>query len=48
MDAIVCKCVTCESCGGCGLIQLNDQDKICEECYGGDISEVCERCQMLD
>jgi RecJ-like exonuclease len=45
-----CTCVWCDSCNGRGEIPSYGRLDVeeCEECNGGGLIEMCDRCQLLD
>lgn len=45
-----CHCVSCDMCGGTGREESRWDfgcSDPCEECGGGGITDLCERCQLL-
>jgi len=53
VEAEPCHCSRCVNCGGAGSIRYSnkqfdeDDTEPCEDCNGG-ISEVCDRCRLLE
>lgn len=48
-----CLCILCANCNGTGSIRYStnqfdeDETEPCDDCHGG-ITDVCDRCQLLE